>query len=176
MQPEYPVYIEEYFNMLGRWMVYFGMSSLDVEPNWLFDVCYKRDALQASKFGKVNTYCFVKYANEHFDTAKLQQFSSQSFDYAMKYRQGMPLGFGGSLVVYPGLITDKIMQEHTNFLNNYLKKHFSAFEFPYVLDILSGSVYCYPKTPVWGAFYYNGFRREVEDMFSPIAWKRIANR
>jgi len=101
MQPEYPVYIKEYFNMLGQWMVYFGMSSLDVEPNWLFDVCYKRDALQASKFGKVNTYCFVKYANEHFDTAKLQQFSSQSFDYAMKYRQGMPLGFGGSLGYTP---------------------------------------------------------------------------
>jgi len=176
MNLEYSGYIKQYFNSLEQWMSYFGFSSMGVEPNWLFDKSYKRDKVEASKFGKVNTYCFVKYAKEPFDSAKLQQFSSQSFDYAMKYRQGMPLGLGGSLVVYPCLIVDKISKEHTEFLGSYLRKHYSAFEFPGILDISTGIVYCYSKTPMWGALYYSGFRKEIGELYSPVLWNRIAGK
>ena len=156
-------------------MTYFGMVALSVEPNWLFDKIYLRDSFQASKLANVETYCFVKYAPENFDSNNFRQFSVETFNYAKKYRSGLPLGLVGSLVVYSCLIVERVTTEHISFINKYVNKHFAAFEFPSILDISTGNIYCYPKTPMWGALYYRGFKKETGEIFSPVFWKQITN-
>ena len=173
---DFPDNIKNYFSLLEHWMVHFGFSSLGVKPNWLFDSGFRKDRVEASKFSKVNTYCFAKYSNEIYDTARFENFSKQCFEYAFKIRQGMPVGLGGSLIVYPCLIMDRISPELADFIQKYFNKHFAAFEFPCVLDIYSGNAYFYSKTPVWGALYYNGFRKEAREIFSPVAWNEIVRR
>ena len=39
--------------------------------------------------------------------------------------------------------------------------------------MFSKDLYFYPTTPVWGALYYNGFRKEIYNMHSPKAWNEI---
>ena len=176
MQTEIAENVKQYLLLLKQWMGYFGFTPLGVETNWLFDVSYKRDRVEASKFSKVSTYCFVKYANEMFDKQKFENFSKSCFDYASKIRQGMPVGLGGSLVVYPCLIVNGVSKELKDYISIYLNKHYSAFEFPAILDISDGNLYYYQKTPMWGAFYYNGFRKEIFDLYSPTAWNKIAGK
>jgi hypothetical protein len=167
---------KNYFQSLEQWMRYFGFSNLGVESNWLFDTAFKRDRVEATKFSKVNSFCFVKYQDEHFTNAKFEQFSRESFNYAYKIRQGNPIGIFGSLVVYPCLVVEKATQEQINFLGSYLNKHYSAFEFPCLLELFTGDFYCYPKTPMWGALYYDGFRKESRNLFSPKAWQKISQK
>jgi hypothetical protein len=166
---------KNYFQLLEQWMPYFGFSNLGTESNWLFDKCYQRNRVEATKFSKVNCYCFAKYQDEHFTKDKFEQFSRESFNYAMKIRQGNPIGLFGSLIVYPCLVVEKATQEQIDFLGGYLNKHYSAFEFPCLVELFTGDLYCYPRTPMWGALYYDGFRKESRDYFSPKAWKRISD-
>lgn len=171
----YPGNVQNYFQMFEQWMPYFGFSPLGVEANWLFDRSFKRDRVETTKFGKVNCFIFVKYQNESYTPAKFEQFSKESFNYAYKIRQGNPLGLGGMLVVYPCLIVEKATQEQIDFLGRYVNKHFAANEFPSLVELSTGDLYCYPRTPMWGALYYDGYRKESRDFFSPNAWKRISN-
>jgi hypothetical protein len=173
---EFPDSAKNYLDLLEQWMPYFGFSNLGVEPNWLFDRAYGRDRVEASKFSKVNCFCFVKYQNEPYTPAKFEQFSKESFNYAYKIRQGNPIGIFGSLVVYPCLILEKATQEQIDFLGRYLNKHYASFEFPSLVETSTGNLYCYPRTPVWGALYYDGFRKECRDFYSPNAWKRISGK
>jgi hypothetical protein len=170
----YPDNVKKYFTLLDQWMQYFGFSTLGVESNWLFDKAYGRDRVEATKFGKVNCFSFVKYQNEPYTPAKFEQFSKESFNYGSKIRQGNPLGLGGMLVVYPCLIVEKATQEQINFLGRYVNKHFASNEFPSLVELSTGDLYCYPRTPMWGALYYDGYRKESRDYFSPKAWQRIS--
>jgi hypothetical protein len=172
----YPDNVQNYFQMLEQWMKYFGFSPLGVESNWLFDKSFVRDRVEATKFSKVNCFSFIKYENEPYNSAKFEQFSKESFNYAYKFRQGNPLGFGGMLVVYPCLIVQKATQEQIDFLGRYVNKHFAANEFPSLAELSTGNLYCYPRTPMWGALYYDGYRKESRDFFSPNAWKRISGK
>jgi hypothetical protein len=98
------------------------------------------------------------------------------YDYSLKIRQGGPLGIGSMLVVFPLLITDNITPDLYVFLKNYCPKHFAAAEFPSVLDLATGSLYYYELTPVWGAFYYDGYRRDSFSLFSPLSWKKVSEK
>ena len=171
---DFPDNIKNYFQLLGQWMGYFGLAPVSIEKNWLFDVSYARDKVDASKFGKVNTFCFIKYADEIYDFRKLELFSSECFNYAMKIRKGNPLGFGGMLVVYPCLIVDCVSKDLADFIKKYVNKHFAASEFPSLLDISTGDIYFNQRTPIWGALYYEGFRKESRNLFSPKSWSLIA--
>ena len=174
MPAEFPENIKQYLTTLEQWMTHYGFSPLGVEPNWLFDKGFKRERTEATKFGKASTYCFIKYASESYDAKKYRIFSNESFNYALNIRTGNPLGLGAMLIVYPLLIVDKISNELLTETKIYLNKHFAANEFPVILDMSSGDIHFYPSTPMWGALYYNGFRKEVFELYSPKSWRNRA--
>ena len=173
MTNEIPQKIKDYYTALDGWMLYFGMTPIDTEPNWLFDKAYRRAKFQASKFGESNTYAMVKYYPAPPETNILQRFSSESFNYAMSLPKGAPVGMGAHLVAYPLLVVDSITNELYQFIKTYCPKHFASAEFPGILDISTNELYFYPDTPVWGAFYYGGYRSDIYNFFSPKAWERI---
>ena len=167
---------EQYLTSLDEWMKYYGYTQYSPPAELNADRMFWKRSFNASKFGNVDTYCFAKYVKENADGALLQSFSMQTFDYSYKIRQGGPLGLGNMLVVFPLLITEKISTELYAFLKNYCPKHFAAAEFPSTLDLASGSLYHYELTPVWGAFYYDGYRRDSYNLFSPQSWKNVSDK
>jgi len=164
--------VEEYLSALDGWMKYFGMERIASEPNWLFDRAYRRTRVELSKFGQSNTYSFIKYA-ETPDVKNFELFSRESFNYAMSLPKSIPVGLGSMVAVYPCYLVNRITKELADFVKNYLNKHYASFEFPGILDMFSKDLYYYPTTPVWGALYYNGFRKEIYNMYSPKAWNEI---
>ncbi|MDD5362645.1 MAG: hypothetical protein PHN88_10970 [Ignavibacteria bacterium] len=164
--------VEEYYSTLDGWMRYYNMEPMGVEPNWLFDRAYKRTRIEAAKFGQANTFAFAKYS-ESPDVRTFETFSRECFNYAMSLPKSLPIGLGATLTVYPCFIVNRITKELSEFVKTYLNKHYSAFEFPGILDMFAKDLYYYPSTPVWGALYYRNFRKENYNLFSPKAWNEI---
>lgn len=44
-----------------------------------------------------------------------------------------------------------------------MKKLWAAFEMPVLVDLESGRIHSLEKTPIWGAFYFRGFRQLVRE-------------
>jgi hypothetical protein len=165
-----------YLNSLDEWMKYFGFEKVETEDNMGMDRIYSRYKTDLSKFGKSSTYACVKYVEQGVDGKWMQQFSSNLFEFAYRHRKGIPIGIGGSLTVYPLLITESVSFELAGFIKKYTPKHYSAFEFPVVLEFVNDNLYYLENTPMWGALYYSGFRKEAYQLYSVKAWKEISDR
>lgn len=165
-----------YLNSLDEWMKYFGFEKVVLEDDLGMNRIYSRYKVELSKFGQSSTYVFVKYVEQGIDGKWMQQFSSNLFEFAYRHKKGIPIGIGGSLTVYPLLITESVSFDLAGFIKKYTPKHYSAFEFPVVLDFVHDNLYYLESTPIWGALYYNGFRKEAYQLFSVKAWKEISER
>lgn len=164
---------DKYFELIKQWMQYFGCSSLNPHPESGTDLVFHKSENQLSKFGKVDSYIFIKHFSA-VDANTLVQYSTKMYGHASKHRAGMPLGFGAMLVVFPLIITDKISNEAYNAVMQYCPKHFAAAEFPSIFDLSTEYLYYYDKTPVWGMAYYDGYRRDTYKYFSPASWRELA--
>lgn len=166
--------LNNYFLMLDKWIQYYGFVPVVIPDTVHVDRIFKRSRVEASKFGKVDAYCFVKYVQENATGDFLKTYSSQVFDFAMEHRSGAPLGLGAMLVVYPLLVVNGISNELYSTVNSYCPKHFAAAEFASVYDIKSGHLYFYQQTPVWGFAYYGTYRRETYNFYSPKSWSSVS--
>jgi len=165
-----------YLNSLSQWMLYYGFQEIPLTPEYQIDKVFTRSRAEVTKFSQCATYCFIKYVKEGVDGNWLAAYSSNMYTFAYQHRQGMPVGIGASLVVYPLLVMENVNQEIVNFLYGYQPKHYSAFEFPSILDLQSNNLYFMPNTPVWGALFYKGFREEVYKFFSSKSWTEVSQR
>jgi hypothetical protein len=168
--------LSNYIILLDQWMTYYGFEPVKVHESAGLERVYRRSRTEATRFGKVDIYCCVKSIPENATGPALKSFSEQMFDMASSHRSGAPIGFGAMLVVYPLLVTENISAELAGFIKEYCPKHFATTEFPSVIDLNSGYIYYYEKTPVWGAFYYATFRKESYQFFSPLSWKDVASK
>lgn len=161
--------------MLDQWLKYYGYEPITVHADSGVDKVYKRSRVEASKFGKVDAYACVKYLQEGSTGDEMKHFSEKMFSLANQHRSGAPLGFGAMMVVYPLMVVENVSTELAAFLDTYCPKHFAAAEFPVAIDLSTGFVYYYAKTPIWSYAYYNGYRREANSLFSPKSWEQAAN-
>lgn len=170
--------LNTYYNLLDQWLKYYGYESIPVnaEAGINVDKVSTKSQFKASKFGKVDSYACIKYMGEGATGDEMKIFSTKMFELANRHRTGMPLGFGAMMVVYPLMVVETISNELAAFIRTYVPKHFAAAEFPAVYDLSTGYLYFYEGTPVWGYAYYNGYRREVFDLFSPKAWEEVAKK
>ena len=166
--------LNDYFLSLDKWIQYYGFVPVAISNTVQVDRIFKRSRVEATRFGKVDTYGFVKYVRENATGDFLKTYSSQVFDFAMEHRSGAPLGFGAMLVVYPLLVVNGISDELYSAINSYCSKHFAAMEFPSVYDIKSENLYYYQQTPVWGFAYYGTCRRETYNFYSPKSWSSVS--
>jgi hypothetical protein len=100
------------------------------------------------------------------DSDQLRTFGGAVVDAALAGKIRIPRGLGSSLVVYPVLLADAIPDELKEFISSYAPKHWSIVEFPAVVDLSSGDLVLFEKTPVWGAAYYRATRREAQDLLA----------
>ena len=166
---------KSYLTSLDQWMEYYGFENVPLQEGLEVDRMYRRSRVEATKFGKVDCYSFIKHVPDETGAEYAKSYSDGLFNYAYSHRSGgAPLGFGAMLVVYPVLVVNNISNVLYEFSKHYCPKHFSATEFPSVLNLSSGDVYYYPTTPVWGYAYYANYRRESQRYFSPNAWRQTS--
>lgn len=126
---------------------------------------FHRKEISLSKFGKVDTYIFIRNFAEPIKFDEIKLYSTKVFEYAKKLRTGLPLGFGGSLVVYPLIIGNMKSENDIRLFEKYVPKHWAAVEFPVIASLSLTTLHYYSGTPMWGAAYYKGLRNEVEELF-----------
>jgi len=123
----------------------------------------RRSRFEITKFGMAETFfTFAEIPN--LSPAVLQQFSAGSFALVNKHKVvSLPNGLFVALFCYAVAITENLSPETIGFIKNTAPiKHWSAFEMPVAMDVANGNLVYFEKTPVWGAAYYAGFRREIE--------------
>jgi len=155
----------EFFDQLAQRL---GGEGFSVTRNvatsdYSFDVIAVRSAFELSKFGKMTRFIIAAAVNP-VDAKTVQDYSSKSTKYALDNRDSLlPLGFGGSLLSVPVIVSDDFTDELKKWITETVaEKHWSAFEFPVLISPKAHQIYCCKKTPVWGAAYYKGFRKFVE--------------
>jgi hypothetical protein len=126
-----------------------------------------KTSLEASKFGKMTRAITIAYL-ENLDIGTIQSYSMASTKYALDNRDSLlPRGFGGSLLSLPVIVSDDFKIDIKLWMEKTLaEKHWAAFEFPVLISLKDKKIYYCKKTPIWGAAYYRGFRKFVEDNFS----------
>ena len=96
----------------------------------------------------------------------VKDFSSRATKFSLDNRDSLlPRGFGGSLLSIPTIVSEGFGEEIKNWIaRNRASRHWAAFEFPVLVSTVDRQIYYYKKTPIWGAAYYRGFRKFVEEV------------
>lgn len=122
-----------------------------------------RSRFEITKFGMAE-YFFTFAEIPNLTVGILQQFSAASFQFAKANKStSLPDGFFSATFCFAVAITAHVHPQFAEYLRATPPiKHWSAFEMPVVFDLAAGGLYYFMGTPVWGAAYYAGFRREVQ--------------
>lgn len=123
----------------------------------------RRTRFELSKFGMAETFfTFAEIPNLAPET--MRQFSSASFQFAKRNKAvPLPCGLFESVFCFAVAITANLHPQTAQFIRDTPPtKHWAASEIPVAFDLAHGTLCYFEKTPVWGAAYYNGFRKEVQ--------------
>jgi len=133
----------------------------------LLDIVASASAYEVSKSGKMTRFVIVSSMDNVANSDLVKDFSSSATKYSLDNRDSLlPRGFGGSLLSIPTIVSEGFNEEIKNWIGrNRAPRHWAAFEFPVLLSTVDRQVYYYKKTPIWGAAYYRGFRKFVEEVF-----------
>ena len=122
-----------------------------------------RSRFEISKFGMAEAFfTFAEIENVHGPT--LQAYAGTSFQLGKKNKSApLPNGFFMSVFCFAVAITEGLDPRLAESIRDTAPvKHWAAFEIPIVFDLSNGQLCYFQKTPLWGAAYYAGFRREIE--------------
>ena len=158
-----------YLNSLERKLTAKGFDikhDINIAP-YQVDLLATKTSFEATKFSKMSRTIFVTLLDK-VDIGTIQSFSTASTKYALDNRDSiLPRGFGGGLLSVPIIVSDDFHTDMKLWMEKTLaEKHWAAFEFPVILSVKDKKIYYCKKTPLWGAAYYRGFRKFIEDNFN----------
>ena len=158
-----------YLETLNTRLVEQGFAAFDKEPEGGADRVWHRRKAEITKFSLVDCFACVRYVpGAELTTDFLAQFSSASFVLALANKSWLPRGLFGMAIALPLVITDQVSDDVAAFVReSYCPKHWASQEFPAVLELGTGKLLRFEKTPAWGAAYYKGMRKGVDALFSP---------
>lgn len=123
----------------------------------------RRTRFEFSKFGMAeNFFTFAEIPNLTPDL--LRSYSNTAFHFAKTNKTvPLPCGFFEAVFCFAVAITANLHPQMAQYVRETTPiKHWAAFEMPVVFDLANGGLYYFEKTPLWGAAYFNGFRKEVQ--------------
>jgi hypothetical protein len=96
----------------------------------------------------------------------LKNYSGAAFKFANANKEvPLPNGLFNAVFCFPVVITENLSPETAEYVRGTTpEKHWSAFEVPAVMDLTSHSLVYFEKTPLWGAAYFNWFRRQIVEV------------
>lgn len=167
---------QEYLSASDQWMNYYGFTKMEIQQGFEVDRFFRKSGSEASKIGLTDRYCFIKHVPDNTTAQFARSYSSALYTYAYQHKQTLGRFFRSMMMVFPVLVVDKASGELVNFIRTYQINKFKSVEFPCIVELSTGNIFYYEKTPLWGALYYNGFRQDAYKFFSPKAWHHIASR
>jgi len=128
-----------------------------------FNYVAHRSRFEWSKLGNSETFFMFSEANSP-DLTSLRAYSSNAFDCANNLRtSSLPCGIFESLWCFPVAIVNAVdPRAGTAIQNEAPVKHWGAAEVPVIFDRTNSELWYYEKTPMWGAAYYSGFRKQIQ--------------
>ncbi len=127
-----------------------------------FKFAVRRTRFEITKFGMAETF-FVFADLPNLMPQSIAGFSNAAYRFAIRSKSvPLPCGIFESVWCYAVAITTGLhpqVAEHIRMIEP--PKHWSAGEIPVAVDVATGHICYYEKTPMWGAAYYAGFRREI---------------
>lgn len=132
-----------------------------------FKYAAHRSRFELSKFGMAeNFFTFAEIPN--LTPEILIQYSTAAFKFAAANKSTpLPNGFFVATFCYAVAITMNLHPQMAQYVRETAPiKHWGAFEMPVVFDLANGGLYYFEKTPMWGAAYYAGFRKEIQTNLS----------
>lgn len=130
-----------------------------------FKLALRRTQFELTKFGMAETF-FVFADLPGLTPPSLAAFSSAAFQFAM-YSKAVPLpcGFFESVFCFPVAITSHLDPQMAEWIRRTPPpKHWAACEMPVAFDLSGGGLCYFAGTPLWGAAYYGGFRRQIQSL------------
>lgn len=130
-----------------------------------YSLAAHRGRFEITKFGYAEYFYLV--SELHNPTLEqVKQACAKSFTYGYIHRKlQIPAGIISSCFVFQILLVDHVSTEIAEYITSTIPpKHWAKMEFPVVIDLSSDKVYVCEKTPLWGAAYFGGFRKQAKAM------------
>lgn len=146
----------------------FGCRENVRHGDYVFRWVAKRTRLELAKFGFSETF-FAFAGFDSLDLDSLRAFSANCYRYATKARSiSLPRGILESVWCFPVALVDRVDAAVSEAVRNEAPpRHWSSAEMPVIHDVSSGTLHYFEKTPVWGAAYYGGFRKQIGKFLAP---------
>jgi len=130
-----------------------------------FALVCRRTRFSLTKFGMSETF-FVFSRFDRLTNASLRAFSADAFRCALDRRKvRLPRGIFESVWCYAVAVAKEADPATLDAVRaEKPAKHWASAEIPVVRDEGAGRLVYFEKTPLWGAAYYAGFRREIRKL------------
>jgi hypothetical protein len=129
---------------------------------------YARRRAELKLLGLVDTVCVISRAHDGLSADDVKAYCQAVYKYAPGVKGGLPVGYGRALKACTVLVGSRFSDEVRDFVRvRYAPEHTAACEFPILVELETGDITCYEKTPTWGLLIYNGLRDETERLFKP---------
>ncbi|MET0752652.1 MAG: hypothetical protein ABWZ66_04740 [Pyrinomonadaceae bacterium] len=127
-----------------------------------------KSGLSMSKFGNSEIF-FVFVEIPNLDYQSLRQFSDFAFNYAIASKSfPLPCGFFEHVSCFPVAVTENIDAATAQAVSGETPpKHWAANEMPVVYSRSQRMLHYFQGTPLWGAAYFNGYRRTILEFLQP---------
>ncbi|MBI3652857.1 MAG: hypothetical protein HY231_17675 [Acidobacteria bacterium] len=128
-----------------------------------FKIVAHRSQFEITKFGNVETY-FIFADFDYLDVTMMRRFSTDAFNYAMQTRtSSLPCGLFESVWSFAVSIARNVDDATMHAIKTETPpSHWSAGELRVAYDAPRHQLYYFDQTPLWGAAYYAGFRRQIQ--------------
>ncbi len=163
---DYPRYVEFFKSHCGE-------SGFSIAENVqigdvAFDVVANKEGFELTKFGNA-VYVYFLARRPSLSVEELTDFSAACHRHALENRRSkLPLGFFNSVFTYPFFCCEAVTEETARFAEQYRPSHWSAQEFPTVVNLSTGETHNFQKTPIWGAAYYRRSREIAAELTGPL--------
>jgi len=127
-----------------------------------FKMVAHRSRVELTKFGNCETF-FVLSEFDTLSREAMRQFSAKAFEYAKTARSvWLPCGLFESVYCFAVAIVEVLDDPTAEWVRNEPPaKHWAAAEIPVVYERSRRRLCFFEKTPLWGAAYYAGFRKQI---------------
>ena len=134
------------------------------------DLSFHKRAVALTKFALLDTFITVRFmAEAELTVENVQAFSESSFAFALANKNWLPRGLFGCAAAFPLVVTPRVTEDVSRFINaDYCPKHWASMEFPTIVELESGELHFFRATPMWGAAYYRGLRKQSESYFGSL--------
>ncbi len=117
---------------------------------------------------QLNTLIFIGKTNEPVNNQVMDAFSNNCYEYALKNHKGWPRGIQAGVGSIAILQATNIDESARQYCLSVLKKHWSAFEIPVLLDLNEKKMYRYVNAPIWGKIYFPFFTKTITEITNKL--------